>query len=182
MCIVTDLKAGDETALNFIFNEYRQAIYFYVYDKTKSTFCAKEVVQLSFIKLWKYRHNLKENVDISYQLFRIARTTMIDELRKVQLNYSVENLSNSYTKTQDLEEKISYNDTKRKLEKLIGMLPPLRQRVFYLSRINNYSHKEIAKMLSISPKTVENHINLALKFIKPFFILILLFNTIQVVS
>ena len=72
--------------------------------------------------------------------------------------------------------------TERKLEKLIGMLPPVRQRVFYLSRINNYSHKEIAKMLSISPKTVENHINLALKFIKPFFILILLFNTIQVVS
>lgn len=178
MCIITELKAGDEKALKSLFDEYQHAVYYYVFDKTKSVYCSKEVVQLSFIKLWKYRHNLKENVDISYQLFRIVRTTMIDELRKIQSNYCIENLSHSQTQTEELEETISYNDTRKKLERLIGLMPPLRQRVFYLSRINNYTHKEIAQMLSISPKTVENHISLALKFIRPFFTLILLLSTI----
>lgn len=178
MCIIADLKAGDEKALKSVFDEYRHAVYNYVFDKTKSVYCSKEVVQLTFIKLWNYRHNLKEHVDISYQLFRIARTTMIDELRKVQSSHYVENLCGANAQTEDPEEAIFYNDTRNKLERLIGLMPPMRQRVFYLSRINNYSHQEIAQMLSISPKTVENHISLALKFIKPFFSLILLLSTV----
>lgn len=178
MCIIAELKTNDEQALKTLFNEYQHVVYNYVFDRTKSTYCSKEVVQLTFIKLWNSRHRLKEGVDISYQLFRIVRTTMIDELRKMQLNYRVSDISHSNAQTEELEESICYNDTKRKLEKLIGLMPPVRQRVFYLSRINNYSHKEISKMLSISPKTVENHISLAIKFIKPFFTLILLLQII----
>ena len=178
MCIIANLKAGDEKALKSVFDEYRHAVYNYVFDKTKSVYCSKEVVQLTFIKLLNYRHNLKEHVDISYQLLRIARTTLIDELRKVQSSYYVENLCGSNAQAEDPEEAIFYNDTRNKLERLIGLMPPMRQRVFYLSRINNYSHQEIAQMLSISPKTVENHISLALKFIKPFFSLILLLSTV----
>ncbi len=117
MCIIADLKAGDEKALKSVFDEYRHAVYNYVFDKTKSVYCSKEVVQLTFIKLWNYRHNLKEHVDISYQLFRIARTTMIDELRKVQSSHYVENLCGANAQTEDPEEAIFYNDTRNKLMK-----------------------------------------------------------------
>jgi len=176
MSIVANLKNNDENALKLLFDKYQHAVYHYVLERTKSSYCAKEVAQLTFIKVWQYRHNLKDDVDISYQLFRIVRTTMLDELRKVQKEYMMCDLETSTVKTEELEENIYYNEAKEKLENLIRLMPPMRQRVFYLSRINDYSHKEIAKMLSISTKTVENHIALALKFIKPFFALFLLLS------
>ena len=94
---------------------------------------------------------------------------MIDELRKQKVLRKVESAGNRPMQRELVGDVVSYNDTMRKLELLIKQMPPVRQRVFRLSRLNCYSYHEIAQMLSISPKTVENHINLALKFIKPFF-------------
>ena len=50
-----------------------------------------------------------------------------------------------------------------KLEKAICHLPPMRQKVLRLSHIQGYAYKEIANELKISEKTVDNHINKALK-------------------
>lgn len=173
MCIVTELKTGSEAALKRLFDEHQQAVYYYVFEKTKSEYCSKEVVQLSFIKLWNYRQHLKEDVDISYQLFRIARTTMIDEVRKIQRNKNVVTGAAFKVQAEDMEEEIYCNDTRKKLQQLVALMPSVRQQVFYLSRFNNYSHKEIARALSISPKTVESHIHLAIKFLRPFFPVVL---------
>ena len=51
-------------------------------------------------------------------------------------------------------------------KKLISELTPRQQEVFHLSREEHLSYKEIAIRLSISEKTVERHINEALKFLR----------------
>lgn len=171
---INELKAGNENALRKAFELFQEPLYKYIYGKTKSQEIAKEVVQLTFIKLWKYRHRLEEELTLSSVLFRIARTIMIDELRKQKALRKAELNGEKATQWELITESIAYNDTMRKLELLIKQMPPVRQRVFRLSRLNYYNYNEIANMLSISPKTVENHINLALKYIKPFFPIIVL--------
>ncbi|MGN6416391.1 MAG: RNA polymerase sigma factor [Pseudobacter sp.] len=178
MPLIDGLKASNENALRKAFELFQVPLYRYIYDKTRSPELAKEVVQLTFIKLWKYRQSLQNDITLSSVLFRIARTIMIDEIRKQKALRKAE-LNESRSQQWELvSESVSYNDTLRKLEMLIRQMPPVRQRVFRLSRLNCYSYNEIAQMLSISTKTVENHINLALKFIKPFFPVLVLFNTI----
>jgi RNA polymerase sigma-70 factor (ECF subfamily) len=49
---------------------------------------------------------------------------------------------------------------------LTRSLPPVRKRVFLLSRIQGHSYKEIAELLSISLKTVEDHMTKALRHIR----------------
>lgn len=169
MSLIDGLKASNETALRKAFELFQEPLYKYIYDKTRSSEIAREVVQLTFIKLWKYRQSLKPDLSLSSVLFRIARTIMIDELRKQKALRKAEQNEVRPMQWELVSESVSYNDTLRKLELLIKQMPPVRQRVFRLSRINCYSYSEIASMLSISTKTVENHINLALKFIKPFF-------------
>ncbi len=46
----------------------------------------------------------------------------------------------------------------RALEQAVQQLSPQRQRVFLLSRFEGKSYKEIAAEMSLSPKTVENHL------------------------
>ena len=48
-------------------------------------------------------------------------------------------------------------------DEVIGQLPPQCQRVFVMRKVYGYAHREIAEMLGISVKTVENHITTGLK-------------------
>ena len=45
----------------------------------------------------------------------------------------------------------------------VSEMPEKRREVFILSRLHGMSHKEIARKLNVSSKTVENHINFALR-------------------
>lgn len=175
---ISELKGNNEAVFRDIFNEYQYPLYKFLYQKIDSEFYAKEVVQLTFIKLWKYRQHLDPDIDISIQLFRIAKTTLIDEIRKLQTRnrHYYDAFQCGRTTTDDSSmQLISYKETKAKLFRLINMLPPKRREVFKLSRIHCHSNNEIASMLSISPRTVENHLAHALRFIRPFFTLLIIF-------
>ena len=54
------------------------------------------------------------------------------------------------------------NDLRQRTHILIARMPKQRQKIFRLSRLSGFSNEEIAKLLGISKKTVENHLNLAL--------------------
>lgn len=66
-------------------------------------------------------------------------------------------------------DEILYIETLQKLRGLLNQLPAMRRKVFEMSREKSMSYKEISKLLSLFTKTAENHTNLALKFIRPYF-------------
>jgi len=70
--------------------------------------------------------------------------------------------------------KIAAKELSNKLEKAMAQLPPIRRKVFRMSRIEEKSYLEIAKELSISTKTVENHISMAIKQLRPYLTVLLL--------
>ncbi|UYQ91926.1 sigma-70 family RNA polymerase sigma factor [Chitinophaga horti] len=167
---VSELRNNSEAAFESVFVEYRFPLYNFLYRKIESDFVAREVVQLTFIKLWRFRHHLDPGMDIAIQLFRIAKTTLIDELRKVEVrerHYA--SMPPAPVATDSVMDVVTYNDTKARLLKLLDLLPPKRREVFELSRLHCRSNSEIAEIMAISPKTVENHLTLALRFMRPFF-------------
>jgi RNA polymerase sigma-70 factor (ECF subfamily) len=55
---------------------------------------------------------------------------------------------------------------KRHLERWISEMPQRRREAFMLSRFEGLSHEEIASLMDLAPKTVNNHIVLALQHIR----------------
>ncbi len=168
---VSDLKSGDKDAFNAVFYSFYSPVYDYLMSKTDNSYFAEEVTQLTFIKVWEKRNQLAVDIDIGAQVFRIAKTVFIDQLRtryrkKNRPDLVTEEELSEYTDNQ-LVHNISYKDSYKRLNRILDMLPPARKQVFELSRLSGFSHKEIAEMLQISTKTVENHITKALKQIKP---------------
>ena len=49
------------------------------------------------------------------------------------------------------------------LRELVAQMPPMRRKVFMMSRFQYKTNREIAQELNISEKTVEVHITLAIK-------------------
>ncbi|MDR3009585.1 MAG: sigma-70 family RNA polymerase sigma factor [Sphingobacterium sp.] len=149
---------------------YRK-LYYFLYQKTQCSNLAEDVVQQTFLIVWERKNNANQQIQFSTQLFQIARTKLIDELRRRALNRKYVEFEKPFVLTQyeDLERQIAYKGELEYVKELITQMPFMRQQVFYLHKIEELSYKEIAVKLSISPKTVENHVSIGLKFIKKFF-------------
>ncbi len=146
-----------------VYNDYHVKLYRYFLKKTGDGETAKELVQLAYIKLWRCRHTLSETLSVNQQLFVIARSTIVDHIRhKTAYKHQAVSLDNapelSYTDS-DFEESDYIN-------KAVHSLPPVRKKIFIMSRIRGFQYKEIAKELSISVNTVEDHMSKALLQIK----------------
>ncbi|MBS0028085.1 RNA polymerase sigma-70 factor [Chitinophaga sp. 22321] len=164
--IVQDIKNGNIESFKMIYQQYHAKLYFYVLKCTHSVYLAEETVQLSFILLWERREKLSANFNISSQLFRIAKSVMTDLLRKQQVrNKHTESMIRE-TPNWHMETDISVKEELNRVYHSIEQLSPVRKNVFKLSRFEGLPHKEIARQLSISPKTVENHIVRAIRQLK----------------
>ncbi len=153
---------GDQIAFEIVFKLSHKKVYAYFNKKTASKELADELTQLAFIKMWRFRHTLAPDLTLDTQLFRIAKTTLLDHFKKLATeerklkSFYQDNIAELYAPSSDYE-------TNQQLEAVLNQLPPTRKKVFILSRIEGYSYNEIAEQLSISPRTVEKHISLALK-------------------
>ena len=65
-----------------------------------------------------------------------------------------------------IEEDLYVKDLEILIALVVDTMPPQRKKIFEMSRYENIDNDEIAAILNISKKTVENHLNLALKEIK----------------
>jgi RNA polymerase sigma-70 factor (ECF subfamily) len=166
---IADIKSGSESSFTWIFNQYYTRVYHYFDKKTRSPESARELTQLTFIKLWQFRHTLSEDLSFNLQLFRIASTTLIDHLRRENTQRK-QILLLSGRNGQSAENVPVQSGTgfeeKDYLHSLTNALPPVRKKVFILSRIHGHSYKEIAEHLSISIHTVEDHMVKALRHIR----------------
>lgn len=161
---LSEIKGGNLHIFNKVYEAYHHKLYAYIFHKTSSAFYAQEVVQLTFIKLWEKRQNISEDYTLSVQLFKIARSILIDTLRKEAIRQKHQDHANkNFTPVIHIE---SYKDTMEAVDYEIEKMPRVRREVFKLSRKEGFSYKEIAELLSISPKTVENHISAAIKQLK----------------
>ena len=89
---------------------------------------------------------------------------VLNDQRKQEVLTRLENedVETSY----NIDDQLVGKELKTQLELLINTLPPKRQYIFRLSREEDKSYKEIAAMMDIAPKTVENQIGKALKYLK----------------
>lgn len=166
--LLQSLKGGDRESFHTLYFMHHARLYQYIFKYTRSEWLAEETVQLSFVKIWETKENLSLSYNFSTQLFRTAKSILIDLLRKESLRRA-EN-TEAYIQVEDERAPAhAYTELKEELEHTLGVIktmPPVQQEVFSYSRIHDLSHKEIAEKLSISTKTVETHITRAVKHLK----------------
>lgn len=156
------IKKGDHFAYEQAFLQLRSRLYGFFLRKTHCPEDARDLVQITFLKLWQYRHTLDENYSIEQHLFRISSTVFIDYLRRQQ--------TADKWKSASVNDKVCYIpedfDLRKKLYAVLDAMPCMRKKVFELNRFHGLSYSEIASHLSITVKSVDNHISKAMRLIK----------------
>jgi len=64
------------------------------------------------------------------------------------------------------DELLDAEDLGVRIREWISELPPKRREAFQLSRFDGLSHEEIAEVMNVAPRTVTNHIMLALQHLR----------------
>lgn len=172
----------DKTAISkaefaSIFQSWNRKVYHYALNKTNSDYIAEETVQRVFIKLWHNLNRKQLDIKVEAQLFCISRTVLLDivkEERRRQLALAGQPVPETNNPTP--LDVYRLKEMQSELHVLIENMPEIRKKVFKLNRLDQLSYKEIAQQLSLSPKTVENHIYLALKTLKKAYAHLFLIN------
>lgn len=174
--IVHDIQNGNIESFKMAYNLYHSKLYFYVLKHTHSAYLSEETVQLTFIKLWEKRATLSESFNLSEQLFRIAKSIMIDLLRKQQVHTKHIDLLAEEASNFQMETDFAKKDELSRIYESIEQMSPVRKAVFKLRHLHDLPNKEISTQLSISSKTVENHLMRGRRQLKNNLLLMLLAN------
>ena len=166
MNYVEEIKRGNKLAFEEVYHKYHERFHFYVLKKTASEDLAEETVQMAYMKIWEKRAQLSDAFPIEVQLARVARSIMIDILRRKAAERKVLNIVQQHTDAAIAADPVADKQLMEKVTKTIKSLPPECRKIYILSREEGLTYTEIAEHLSISPKTVENQVSKALKTLR----------------
>lgn len=157
---------GQTNPLTEEFMNYRQTLVSYVGGILKSARDAEDIVQETYLRLVQSQSKEKILFPKAY-LFRIARNVTLDHLRRKKRYdialVSVKAEAKDAPATSTPEEWLLADERLQLLREAILSLPQRCQQVYTLCKVYGMSHREIAAELSISVRTVENHIASATK-------------------
>ncbi|TAN02014.1 MAG: RNA polymerase sigma-70 factor [Chitinophagaceae bacterium] len=159
---------SDPAAFEELYNRYWLRLYMTAYKRLSCKEDAEEAVQNLFESLWKNRHKIHIRTSLENYLFAAIRYIVLHTIYKKTATQSLPSQEEevSYPADNSCEENILVNDLTSQIDKIINGLPPKCRQVFELSRYEMKTHKDIARLMGISEKTVENHITKALHQIR----------------
>lgn len=167
--LLRQIANGDQRAFKLIFDRYRPQIYTFSLKYLKSELQAEELVQEVFLKLWRLEDRLTTIKDLENYLLTLSRNKSFDMLRRMKLEArSMEPLGDWDRLTNDTEEEILLNDTRKVLNDGIALLPPQQKQVYQLCHQEGLKYEEVAAKLNLSPQTVHRHMKLALHFLRDY--------------
>jgi len=166
--LLQQLIIGESSAFEEVYNTYHAKIYFFTLKYVKDQHFALDITQQAFIQLWEKRESLHANKPLDAQFFVLARNLTIDNLRKQARDKALE-VNFGLTQrdvTESTEQAVILADYQQAAQKIIGTMPPKRQQIYRLNKEQGLSIDEIAQQMSISPKTVDAQLQLALKYLR----------------
>jgi len=166
------LKEGDRKAFDHLYRAYNKRIYNNLRKLLHSDEIAEELLQELFYKLWLKRDLLDEQQSFSAYLFRMAANLAYDHFRKAALDQKLQaHLIASGSELYDhIDSLISYKESNEHLQKAIALLPPQRQKIFRLCKIEGKTYDEVSVLLGISTSTINDHIVKATRMVKDQFL------------
>ena len=163
--LILQLRKGSMKAFDEIYELYARRLFAFCLKYTKSKENAEEIMEDTFVWLWKSRSTLEEADSVKPLLFLRAKHYLINAYRKV-INSPVyedymDYLDHHNSTTADSQ--LEYDDFVRQLNQMLAKLPKTQQEIIRLSKLEMLNNQEIAEKLNYSEQTVKNQLSMGLK-------------------
>lgn len=165
--LLKNVGGGDQKSFELLYNKYWYRLYVSANKVLQDDLAAEDIVQEVFTSLWKKADELLVD-NLNAYLYQAVKFQVANKLRQKQNlhNYLKDINHVILEKHPQIEDKLHYTSLLQKADFLIGHLPDKCREVFIRSRYHHLTNVQIAAELGISVKTVENHINKAIKYLR----------------
>lgn len=157
---------GDEMAFQSLFKKYSHRLYHLAFYYLCSKEVSEEVVLDVFTVLWNKRESLSHVKDLERYLYVSIKNQALHYIRRGRVEkgeplslYEVELLQEDSTP----EKRLIDSEYESLVQSAVNSLPPKCKEVFRLVLSDKLKNREIADLLGISEKTVNEHISQAYK-------------------
>ncbi len=163
------IRGSDEEAFRSLFERYQPVLFRTLLASVGNPDEVHDLVQETFVRVWNHRDSLRPELPFLGYILKIARNQLKDvaKRRDVRERHATEAIRTTPQAGNDPHGVLQARLLEEALEEIIRTsLPDKCREVFLLSRIEDWSHAEIAAKLGISVKTVENQITKALRIVR----------------
>jgi RNA polymerase sigma-70 factor (ECF subfamily) len=165
--LIARFQQGDVQAFDVLVRRYKDQLLNYVYRFVGNRNDAEDLVQETFLRVYKNKHYYKEIAKFSTWVYTIAGNLAKTELRRRKRRkiFSVSNFVND-------ERDFDIPDTNRNpekevdssmkddiIQKTIEKLPPKFKEVILLRDVQGFAYEEISQILNIPLGTVKSRVN-----------------------
>jgi len=160
------LSKSDEFAFTEIYSRFWQKLFAIAYNRLKEIQTAEDIVHDVFASLWANRKKI-EIESLDNYLATAAKYMVLAKIKKKEQERIYNNTSHQAPVFEmPIETSLHYKRILEIVKNEVEKLPEKCRLIFKYSRNEGMPVRQIAKELSISPKTVENQLNKALKQLK----------------
>lgn len=167
--VIKKFQQGDLVAFDVVVARYKEQLINYVYTFVGDKSDSEDIVQDTFVKIYRFRQSYKNIAKFSTWIYTVAGNLAKSELRKRkrQQLYPISSLNNGDKEFEAVETRINSDEMtdssvkKDLIKKAIKTLPEHYQDVIRMREIENLSYEEIAALTKLPIGTVRSRINRA---------------------
>ncbi|WP_163717669.1 RNA polymerase sigma-70 factor [Mangrovibacterium lignilyticum] len=163
--ILGKIANGDLKAYRYLFDTYFPDLCNFLLIYLRNRAFAEEVALEIFTVLWEKRGQIEIRSSVKAYLFTAAKNRAISIFRRTKQHIftSLEIEDQAALADSDSQVFLENKELRQIIEEAVAALPEQSRKIYQMAWEENLSHKEIAQQLGLSPKTVENHVGIALR-------------------
>lgn len=156
---------GDLQAYRYLFDHHFSDLCNFLLIYLHSKELCEEIALEIFSYVWEKRDTLVIKATFKSFVFAVAKNKAISHYRKEhkKIFTSLELGEPLMTELTNAQVFLENNELRTIIDEAIGKLPEKSRQVYQMAWEENLSHKEISLKMGITPKTVENHVGIALR-------------------
>ena len=159
-------RLDDQQAYKELYLTLYPAIFSFISGFIKSRPAAEEIISDVFIKIWEKRQDLELIVNLKVYCYVIAKNLSLNYIEKQKRvsTLNIEDFTDTLTERFiDPEQLMITSEMVDRISLAINSLPARCKMIFTLIKENGFKYKDVAEIMNISEKTVENQMAIALK-------------------
>ena len=161
---------SDRRAFDDLFRSFYPALIRFAMRYLKDKTVSKDIVQEVFVSLWQTRKRIDPARSLKSYLYMMVRNRALNAIRDSSDVYVDHDLASNEQSDQiddqQMETDSDESELGQMMKKWIDQLPGRQKEALKLSRFEGLDHDEIAYVMDVSPKTVNNHIVAALRSLR----------------
>jgi RNA polymerase sigma-70 factor (family 1) len=162
------LRASNHHAYADLYNTTYDILFRYAWYFTRNEEACYDILQDVYLKLWRVRATIDPDRSLKALLYQMVRNHALNHERSRKRRAATPLHSSPYEPAVAAitDQEIDADVLRMHIRSWIDALPARRREAFQLSRYEGLSHDEIARVMGLTPKTVNNHIVLALQSLR----------------